>query len=39
MHKIECKNLETDEVKISAGSFAIIKLKVCKECKNIFKEN
>ena len=38
-NKIECKNLATDEVKLSAGSFGIITLKVCKECISIFKEN
>jgi hypothetical protein len=38
-NKIECKNLATDEVKLSAGSFGIITLRVCKKCKSIFKEN
>ena len=38
-NKIECKNLATDEVKLSAGSFGIITLRVCKKCISIFKEN
>ena len=38
-NKIECKNLATDEVKLSAGSFGIITLRVCKECISFFKEN
>lgn len=38
-NKLECKNLATDEVKISAGSFGIITLRVCRGCIGIFKEN
>ncbi len=38
-NKIECKNLATDEVKLSAGSYGIITLRFCKECKSIFKDN
>ena len=38
-NKVECINLATDEVKLSAGSFGIITLRVCKECISIFKGN
>jgi hypothetical protein len=38
-NKIECKNSATETVKLSAGSFGIITLRVCKECISIFKEN
>lgn len=38
-NKFECKNLATDEVKLSAGSYGIITLRVCKECINIFIKN
>lgn len=38
-NKLECKNLATDEIKISAGRFGIITLRVCKDCISIFKEN
>lgn len=34
---IDCTSLATDEVKLKAGTYGIITLKVCKNCIEIFK--
>jgi len=37
-NRFDCNNLATDEIKLRAGSFGIITLRVCKGCIDIFKK-
>ena len=37
-NRFDCNNLATDEIKLSAGNFGIITIRVCKGCIDIFKK-
>jgi hypothetical protein len=38
-NRFGCNNFATEEVKLSAGTFGILTIHVCKGCKHIFKKD
>ena len=41
-YALECNKIATESIKVNAGNFGIIRLKVCKKCSKLFnidKEN
>jgi hypothetical protein len=35
---IDCYQRSTESIKVSAGKYGIIHLKVCRECRNLFQD-